>query len=206
MTDAAGDLDELMHECLQDGGYAVAGGRELFMEVIDTTTGLYWMSAAAVTQDDYDSLVVEEPLVKFGCALAAMDSAAFQYSPAAPEAPVLERMIEGRLYINVAKPGEPIPAALPGGPMEVAVDKAHMVGFEAGRSVVILNLPDGDYVELVGDDSADESLVLPEGGVLRRIELSQPWVVSLPTPTRTFFWFGENMRSFQGPVTLPGPD
>jgi hypothetical protein len=45
--------------------------------------------------------------------------------------------------------------------------------------------------------------VLPEGGSLRRIDLAEPWVVALPTPTRTFFWLGETMRSFQGPVTLP---
>ncbi|MEH6567470.1 MAG: hypothetical protein V7709_00230 [Halioglobus sp.] len=51
--------------------------------------------------------------------------------------------------------------------------------------------------------SLDESLVLPEGGVLKRIELREPWVVPLPTPTRTFFWFNQGMRSFQGLVTLP---
>jgi hypothetical protein len=71
--------------------------------------------------------------------------------------------------------------------------------------VAILSLPEGDFVEVVGDGSADESRVLPEGGVLKRIELSQPWVLSLPTPSRTFFWFDGSMRSFQGPVTLPDP-
>jgi len=35
------------------------------------------------------------------------------------------------------------------------------------------------------------------------VSLARPWVVSLPTPTRTFFWFGGSMRSFQGPVPLP---
>lgn len=46
-------------------------------------------------------------------------------------------------------------------------------------------------------------LMFPEGAVLWRIELSQPLVVTLPTPSRAFFWFGKSMRSFQGPVTLP---
>ena len=203
MSSSAKSLDEMMRESLQDGGYAVSGGRDLFMEVMDTTTGLVWMSAAPVQLADFEALELEASMVKVGIARAPMDRAAFQYSPGAPEAPVLERVIDGRLYINVAAPLEQTPSALPGGPVEISVNKAHVIGFEAGRSVAVLSLPEGDFVEVVADDSADESLVLPEGGVLKRIELSQPWVVSLPTPTRTFFWFGHGMRSFQGPVTLP---
>ena len=203
MRIATKSLDELLSESLSDGGYSVAGGRALFMEVIDRTTGLVWMSAAPVTMADFEALAIEAPLAKVGCALASMDCAAFQYSPAAPDAPVLERVIQGRLYINVAAPQNQIPPALPGGPIAISVDKAHLVGFEAGRSLAVLSLPEGDFVEVVGDDSVDESLVLPEGGVLKRIELREPWVVLLPTPTRTFFWFNQGMRSFQGPVTLP---
>ena len=203
MSSSAKSLDEMMRESLQDGGYAVSGGRDLFMEVMDSTTGLVWMSAAPVQLADFEALELEASMVKVGIARAPMDRAAFQYSPGAPEAPVLERIIDGRLYINVAAPLAQSPSALPGGPLEISVNKAHVIGFEAGRSVAVLSLPEGDFVEVVADDSADESLVLPEGGVLKRIELSRPWVVSLPTPTRTFFWFGQGMRSFQGPVTLP---
>ena len=195
-------LDELMRETLRDGGYAVAGGRALFMEVIDSATGLVWMSAAPVSMADFEALEVEAPLAKIGCAVASMDRAAFQHSPEAPNAAVLERVIQDRLYINVAAPQDQIPPALPGGPIEISVNKAHLVGFDAGRTLAVLSLPEGDFIELVGEDSNDESLVLPEGGVLKRIELSDPWVVSLPTPTRTYFWFGQGIRSFQGPVTL----
>ena len=203
MSSSAKSLDDMMRESLQDGGYAVPGGRGLFMEVMDTATGLVWMSAAPVQMAEFEALELEASMVKVGIAPAAMDRAAFQYSPGAPGEPVLERIIDGRLYINVAAPVEQAPPALPGGPVEISVNKAHVIGFEAGRSVAVLSLPEGDFVEVVADDSADESLVLPEGGVLKRIELSQPWVVSLPTPTRTFFWFDKGMRSFQGPVTLP---
>jgi hypothetical protein len=66
-----------------------------------------------------------------------------------------------------------------------------------------LRLPDGDFVEVVGDARGDASRVLPVGGTLEQIELTEPWVVALPTPTRTFFWMGKSMRSFQGPVTIP---
>ena len=95
------------------------------------------------------------------------------------------------------------PPAVSGGPIEISVDKAHVIGFAAGRAVAVLSLPEGNFVEVVGDASADETLVLPQGASLRRMDLKQPWVVSLPTPTRTFFWFGKDLRSFQGPVTLP---
>lgn len=196
-------LDELMSACLTEGAYCVAGGRDLYMEVMDTSNGLVWMSAAPVTAQDFNALEIGAPLVKLGIAPAAMDGAAFQYSPQAPGQPVRQRLIDGRLYINVAAPLARIAPETAGGPLEISVDKAHVVGFDAGRSVAVMSLPEGDYVELVGDDTGDHRLVLPQGAMLRRIELTRPWVLTLPTPTRAFFWFGESMRSFQGPVTLP---
>ena len=199
-------LDAMMRETLRAGGYTVPGGRGLFMEVMDTTTGLVWMSAAPVQISDFDTLELDESLRKVGIARAPMDAAAFQSSPGAPGEPVLERVINGRLYINVAAPPPPqdwIAPTQPGGPTEIAVNKEHFIGFAAGRSVAVLSLPEGDFVELVGESKGDDALVLPPGGTLRQITLEQPWVVQLPTPTRAFFWFGDAMRSFQGPVTLP---
>lgn len=204
MSTATESLAKLIGERLPEGGFAVSGGRDLYMEVMDTTTSLVWMSAAPVKVADFEALQPEETLVKVGIARAPMDRAAFQYSPGAPDEPVRERVIDGRLYINVAAPEERIPPTQPGGPMEISVNKAHIIGFEAGRSVSILTLPEGNFVEVVGDADEDDSRVLPQGGSLQQIELAQPWIVSLPTPTRTFFWIGESMRSFQGPVTLPG--
>ena len=203
MSHSEDNLDVMMRDALRDGGYAVSGGRDLYMELMDTATGLVWMTAAPVEIADFESLQLEKPLVKVGIARSPMDRALFQSSPGAEGEPVRERVINGRLYINVAAALEQAPPVVPGGPVEIIVDKAHVVGFEAGRSVAILRLPEGDFVELVGEDTADHSLVLPEGGSLFRVDLKQPWVVSLPTPTRTFFWLGETLRSFQGPVDLP---
>ena len=49
MVDPVKTLDEMIRENIQDGGYAVTGGRDLFMELLDAATGLVWMSTAPVT-------------------------------------------------------------------------------------------------------------------------------------------------------------
>lgn len=87
--------------------------------------------------------------------------------------------------------------------MRFMVNKAHVVGFEAGRTLTIMSSPEGDFVEVVGNADHDEELPLPEGASLKTIVLLAPWVVPLPTPTVAFFHFGSGLRSFQGPVTLP---
>jgi hypothetical protein len=76
MSSSEKSLDEMMRESLQDGGYAVPGGRDLFMEVMDTATGLVWMSTAPVQSADFAALRLETSMAKVGIARAAMDSAA----------------------------------------------------------------------------------------------------------------------------------
>lgn len=196
-------LDQLIQECLLSGAFNVEGGRDWYMEVNDTVTGLVWMSSAPVQPAEYEASALDQTLVKVGLGHSSMDRAAFQYSPGAPNKQVRERIINGRHFINVASVQQIIPLTEPNGPAEIMVDKAHVIGFEAGRSVSILSLPQGDFVELIGDAAEDSTRVLPAGGSIKQIELTDPWVVSLPTPTRTFFWFSGSMRSFQGPVALP---
>ena len=197
------ELDRALREYLTPGSFAVEGGRALFMEVSDTETGLVWMSASTVERADFDSLNVDKPLKKTGVGYAPMDRALFLSSPGAPGEAVLERDIAGRKWINVAAPMKIIPPEVEGGPIRITVDKQHVIAFESGRTVAILRMPHGDYVELVGENSVDGELVLPEGGVLEQVHLKEPWVVPLPSPTDTYFWFGEGLRSFQGPVTRP---
>ena len=83
------------------------------------------------------------------------------------------------------------------------VNKAHVVGFEAGRTISVLNTPEGNFVEVVGNADRDEALTLPEGASLKKITLSEPWVVPLPTPTTAYFYLKPSIRSYQGPVELP---
>ncbi len=196
-------LKELMQEELPEGGVAVPYGRNLHMEVVEVATGRVWMSVDPATTQDYDILLdnLDESLRGVGVGGAAMDAALFRYSPDGEGEPVRERDIGGRRFINVAVPGEP--TLQPGGMMKILVNKAHVVGYEAGRKLTILGSPEGDFVEVVGNADHDKALPLPEGASLKTIELHAPWVVSLPTPTVTFFHFGSGIRSFQGPVTLP---
>ena len=196
-------LADLMRAQLPAGGILVPGGSEPHMEVIEAATGQVWMSLEPATRQDYEALLpqLDESLQPIGIGAAAMDAALFQHSPGGPDKPVRERTIGGHRFINVAIPGQR--SSLPGGMMEMMVEKAHVIGFEAGRRLAVLRLPDGDFVEVVGSADQDDAIVLPEGGTLLRLELMAPWVVPLPEPTRTLWSFERGLRSFQGPVILP---
>ena len=196
-------LQELMRAHLPEGGVSIPGQRGVYMEVVEIATGRVWMSVDPATPQDYRLLLetMDDSLRGVGIVAASMDAALFRYSPDGEGEPVREREICGRRFVNVAIPGAP--AALPGGMKKVLVNKAHVVGYEAGRELTIMSSPEGDFVEVVGNAEHDDELPLPEGASLKIIVLQAPWVVPLPTPTVTFFHFGLSIRSFQGPVTLP---
>jgi len=183
------------------GSVIIEGGAALYMEVTDTSDMSQWMQVSPATQADYDGLVVSSPLRKTGIAKASMDCAAFVTSP--DQSRVAERTIDGRRFIHVATPTAFTPSSVKGGPADVLVNKRHVIGFDAGRDVAILTNADGHFVELVGSSSTDEGRILPSGCTLSHITLKKPWIVHLPTPTKTWFWLGKDVRSFQGPVTLP---
>jgi len=183
------------------GSVIIDGGASLYMEVGDTTNMSQWMCVTPVTQADYDALVVHKPLRKTGVGKAPMDCAAFIASPGLSH--VAERTIDGRRFIHVATPTSISPPSVEGGPMDVLVNKRHVIGFDGGRTVSILTNADGHFVELVGSSCTDGDRILPPGCTLSQIKLKEPWIVHLPTPTKTWFWLGHKMRSFQGPIALP---
>ncbi|MBT8149350.1 MAG: hypothetical protein HKO71_01010 [Pseudomonadales bacterium] len=199
-------LQALMQEHLPDGGVAIPGARDLHIEVIEVANGRVWMSVEPATQQDYDALLAEldESLQGIGIGAAAMDAALFRFSPDGEGEAVRERTLGGQRYINVAIPGQP--SKLPGGMLEIMVNKAHVLGYEAGRTVTILSTPEGDFVEVVGTAGNDSQITLADGSSLKQLVLEQPWIVPLPTPTKTLWNFDFGMRSFQGPVTLPEQD
>jgi len=197
-------LAKLITEQLGDGGKLVEGGYASYAEVADTSTGKVWMTLTPATQADLDSLDLPDGYVRVGSAQSSMDQAGFRHAPMDANSPVPVREIAGRMFINVAVPETPEMPAEEGGPIHVMVNKGHVIGFEAGREIVIMETATGSFIELVGTPDIDDSLFLPEGASLRRVTLDAPLVITLPTPTETYFWFRpDGVRSFQGPCDLP---
>jgi hypothetical protein len=195
-------LTTLIQEQCAPGGIIPSGGRVKFMEVQEKTTGHNWMSFDAVTDDDFHNLDPGEDYSKFGIAYASMDAALFHHSPNAEGKPVCERVIDGRRFIHVAEGTKAHFSEDPDGMATITVNKAHVLGFETGRRVAILRMPGGAFVECVGTHEVDMHLKLPAGAIIDYIQLSEPWIVSLPKPAETYWWFSK-MRSFQGPVIPP---
>jgi hypothetical protein len=197
-------LEGLMQAALPEGGFFAPVSDNYYMEVTDRSAGLVWMSSMPVTAQQYEELEVEAPLTKTLFARGSMDAYSFLHSPGTPDEPMRHREVAGLRFINVAAMGKVTPPSDPRGPLEAMVEKAHTLGFEAGRTLSILSLPDGDYVGTLGEPDADDNIVLPDGGALKKVSLTSPLIVELPNPTRCFFWglSGGDLRSFQGPVTI----
>lgn len=197
-------LTELMQAKLGTSGFAVKGEKGLYAEIVDTATGMVWMTTSPASQEDLDRLQLPDDFVASGVGMSAMDKAGFRHSPNAEnEAPKVQQ-IAGREFLNVATPEQVEPPLREGGPMRVIVNKAHVIGFEAGRGICVMETAEGSFVELVGTPDNDADLVLPDGASLRKLKLDAPLVIALPTPTVTYFWMRpSDLRSFQGPVNLP---
>lgn len=178
------------------------GAGDLFMEIQNPGIRANWMRCEPVTEDFFSQLNPSLPFIKAGYAPAAMDRAAFAHSPQKPdEFTAVE--CDGQTFHHVATPGEVVPPASAGGPIRVTVDKHHLIGFDAGRELAVMEVDGENFIEVIGLRDGDDGLVLPEGASLRTVTLAEPFVVMLPEPTTTYFWIGENIRSFQGPVELP---
>lgn len=203
MIDLENELESLMLRGLNEAGHMISANG-LFMEAIDPSTRQVWMSTKPVSRKEFDDWSPEHPHQKVGCDYASMDRAAFRHDPFGSQHAVQTKTIDGYECLHVAVPGEMTPPAEPGLPAQISVTKGHTLGFKAGRRVKVMNIGDQHYVETVGDGKADEGLRLPPTATLSELNLTSHWVVELPCPTTTFFWFTERgMRSFQGPVELP---
>ena len=193
-------LSALMQEALPEDGVWLPEQKP-HMEIMDETTGDVWMSVDGVTPQQFKAFALPNSWRKVGRAAGAMDQALFRQSPNDSEAPVREQIINDLRFINVARPAAP--AQSPSGLIELMVNKAHVLGFEAGRQLSVLRINDQYFVEVVGDNRNDNDLPLSEGASIQQITLSQPWVVTLPNPTQTLWAFKPELRSFQGPIELP---
>lgn len=193
-------------DALSASAFRIEGARDLYMEIMEPATNHVWMTVAPISREAVEAFQPEAPFVKMGAGRAAMDCAAFLHSPHS-DAPRL--MSHGGLdFIHVAIPGEVTPPDGQDGPMRARVDKAHVLGFEAGRRLSYLDGPDGQYIEVIGTDENDGTRIFPDGFELKATTLEVPLTIELPTPTDALFWVelqadGAYLeRSFQGPVRL----
>lgn len=188
------------------GAHLMPGGRDvMMMEAMVPDTRQTYLCPQPVTQAEFDAFAPAPPFIKTGLGRPGMDMAAFIRSPGKPG---LEQIsIGGRPFLHVANPVRIAMPASPGLPLELAVDKHHVLGFAAGSVINLLRGAQGQiFVPLVGDDAGDAALALPAGLQLIRRRVTAPWLVELPAPTQAYFWgLGAGpgaLRSFQGP--LPG--
>lgn len=201
------NLSQKMRDYLPEQAIIPVGGQELFMEVMNPITKRVWMARSSVEKADFKTLKPGIPYIRSGLAKASMDMAAFIHSPGREK--VLTKTIGGYEFINVAKFDRFKIPKDPAAPVKITVHKNHVIGFEAGRELTYLSMPDGLYIEVIGTSKLDEQFVLPEGGKLGLLTPQEPLIVHLPTPTKTYFWgmpgtkFAGKFRSFQGPVELP---
>ena len=196
------ELSKLMQQGLPEGGVLLPE-RKTHMEVLDESSGNVWMSVDSISQQQFDTFELPSGWRKIGLGAGAMDQALFRHSPNASDQPVRDQIINGLRFINVALPQLDATQQLACGLFKIMVNKAHVLGFEAGRQVSILRMNNQHYVEVVGDKSSDTELSLQGGAKISQIVLNKPWVVELPTPTQTLWVFQPTLRSFQGPVELP---
>lgn len=186
---------------LPETGVLVEGTGE-FMEARHPETRAIWMTTSPVTDADYESWSPPAPLRRSGIASAAMDRAAFRHCPTGEGIPVTFETFDGHRVVRNCTLGAIEKPEVPGTPQHITVIKAHTVGFRAGRRVVTMVLDEQRFVEVIGDDAHDAELTLPEGAHLETIELDEPWVVELPYPPTSYFWFDHGVRTFQGPLPL----
>lgn len=196
-------LEKMMQDALPATGCMV-DGKGRFMETIHPETQEIWMTRSPITKDDFNAWEPELPLNKTGSGKSAMDMAAFRHCPTGADTPIKLQTIGGRECMLVCKPGEMVPPAGDGMPMEITVIKAHTLGFDTGTTVKILTVGDQCFVDVIDQPDHHNTLVPPAGGRFSEITLNEPWIVELPYPAKTYFWITPSgARSFQGPVTLP---
>jgi hypothetical protein len=178
--------------------------QELHGEFLDPSTGNVWQSLEPISREDYQELPIEPGWLRVGIGRAAMDEHWFAHSPGKEENGPMELLeIAGRRFGLCARPASaPSQPFGPDGPRMLLVDKHHVIRFLSGRKVPVLLNPDGTrFVHVIEGGEGKASLAVPDGWMLEREELTEDWVLELPSPTTVFFF--ANGDSYQGPLETP---
>ena len=180
--------------------------RQAHMEVMNPATGDVWLLQDPISIEEFTSLRVEPPWVKVGFTTASMDSAGFRRSPGADaDGPVETREIGGRRFARVAKVRKFGGFAAGAVPTRIEVEKHHLVGFDAGRTITVARLPDGQFYVEQTECMPGKSFEPPADWQMFTLRLTEPWSLQIACPVSVYFF--RSLRSFQGPVApewLPG--
>jgi hypothetical protein len=177
------------------------GAQELHGEVLDPSTGNVWQSLEPITREEYAALPLEPGWLRVGVGRGAMDEHWFARSPGAEaDGPMAECEIDGRRFGLCARPASPPsrPAG-PDGPRLLAVEKHHVIRFDAGRGVPVLEHPDGKrFVHVIEGGERKAPLDPPDGWQIESVKLAEDWLITLPCPMTVYFF--PNGDSYQGPL------
>ena len=181
------------------------GGIDWFAEIRQNSTGEVWLCQRPISKEAFGKLQLPEGFSITGIGKAAHDVAYFRRSPGAKVDGSLDTLeIEGYTFSRVAKPG-----MLESGFVDVIVlpvYKYHILQFNAGRTIEILTMEDGqNYVPNVTELSGmfhktTKERVLPEGWTIRKEILKQDLIVEIPCPARVCFF--RSGHGFHGPVEI----
>ena len=171
MTEALDARFKAAVKALGPAAMTVRGGAgDLFMEIQNPETRETWMCCEPTTEERFSLMKPLAPFVKMGCGLASMDRAAFAHSPQkSDEFTAMD--CDGEPFRHVATPTEIVPPAAKGGPMRVTVDKHHLLGFDAGRELTVMEFGGKSFIEVIGSGEHDDDLVLPESAWLSLIHI-----------------------------------
>lgn len=175
--------------------------RRLHMELMDFQHGDVWLLQEPVTVEEFKALAVEPPMIKSGMTSGAMDCAGFARSPGADTDGALEtRQFGGRVFARVARVRRF--GGLPRGPAPtlIKVEKDHILGYDAGRTLSVALLPDGHYYVEQTEPRPGQEFVTPAGWQLLTLRLDRPWVLRVASPADVYFF--SSLRSFIGPLDL----
>ena len=179
----------------------------LHMEIMDAGTRMVWQAMANVSQEDYETLVVEAPYQKTGVGVLAGYCSYFRKSPNADHDGPMETLeLGGYSWSRCAQPAyAPRFPAGPDGPTQIEVNKHHTIVYAAGSELFCLESPESETsVQVVGTAAAAEALTIPDGWSRSSVKLEEETSVELPCPTSALFFSAQpELLSFQGPVPRP---
>lgn len=171
-------------------------------ELFELATKSVWLCQTPIDPADLDSLDLPDGWVLAPVGEAGADAAFFRRSPgAAADGPVEVCEVAGHRMVRVAVPvGQ---EELAPGVQMLSIEKHHTVRIAAGRTIDVLDAPDGTVQIQAWMAPGDLTTPLPDGWSCRAVTLTRDLIAELPNPARLVVVDGSG---FHGPVSAADID